>query len=171
VKRVLCVVLSAAAVALGACTAGEADPSKGTYTVQFPSTAAAVATDFVQILVFDVKSPEERAAICQNVITARLTTPGSLEPSVPPAPAANICEMRAGKKPVEIPYGEHAILAIAQKKDRQDQLKDFLIGCAIMTVGDGDAPVPIPLRLVSVSAPVPATTCGSVGEFCDTGCP
>ena len=156
--------------AIAACTAGEADPSKGTYTVQFPSTAAAVATDFVQLLVFDVTTPEDRASICLDLITSRLTTPGSLEPSVPPAPAANICEMRAGVKAVTIPYGEHAILAIAQKKDRQDQLRDFLIGCAIMTVGDGDAPVPIPLRLVSVSAPVPPTTCGSVGEFCDTGC-
>ncbi len=169
-RRALALLVSAAAVSLVACTAGEAEPSKGTYTVQFPSTAAAVATDFVQILVFDVKTPEDRASICQDVITARLTTPGSLEPSVPPAPAANICEMRAGKKAVEIPYGEHAILAIAQKKDRQDQLKDFLIGCAIMTVGDGDAPLPIPVRLVSVSAPVPATTCGSVGEYCDGLC-
>lgn len=156
--------------ALCACTAGEADPSGGTYTVQFPSTAAAVATDFVQILVFEVKTPQDRASLCQDVITARLTTPGSLEPSVPPAPAANICEMRAGAKSVTIPYGEHAILAIAQRKDRQDQLRDFLIGCAIMTVGAGDAPLPIPLRLVSVSAPVPATTCGSVGEFCEGQC-
>lgn len=170
-KRALVLLLSGAVVSLAACTAGEAEPSTGTYTVQFPSTAAAVATDFVQVMVFEVKKPEDRASICQDVITARLTTPGSLEPSIPPAPAANICEMRAGKKPVTIPYGEHAVLAIAQKKDRQDQLKDFLIGCAIMSVGDGDAPVPIPLRLVSVSAPVPATTCGSVGEFCDTGCP
>ena len=156
--------------ALAACTAGEAEPTKGTYTVQFPSTAAAVATDFVQVLVFDVKTPDERASICQDLITQRLTSPGSLTPVVPPAPAANICEMRAGRKVVTVPYGEHALLAVAQKKDRQDQLRDFLIGCAIMTVGDGDAPVPIPVRLVSVSAPVPATTCGSVGEYCDEKC-
>lgn len=158
------------ALVLLSCTAGEADPSKGTYTVQFPSTAAAVATDYVHILVFDVETPEERGSICQDLITARLTKPGSLEPSVPPAPPANICEMRAGRKVVTIPYGEHALLAIAQKKDRQDQLRDFLIGCAIMTIGDGDAPLPIPLRLVTVSAPVPPTTCGSVGEYCDGDC-
>ncbi|MBX3206632.1 MAG: hypothetical protein KF764_16280 [Labilithrix sp.] len=153
-----------------ACSAGEADPSTGTYTVQFPSTAAAVATDFVQVLVFDVKSPAERASLCQELITTRLTTPASLAPTLPPAPAANICEMRAGRKPVTVPYGEHALLAVAQKKDRQDQLRDFMIGCAIMTLGDGDAPLTIPVRLVSVNAPVPATTCGSVGEYCDGLC-
>ncbi len=168
-KRALALSLSATAVSFVACTSGEADPSKGTYTVQFPSTAAAVATDYVQILVFDVK-PEDRASICQDLITARLTKPGTLEPTVPPAPAANICEMHAGAKAVTVPYGQHALLAVAQKKDKQDQLKDFLIGCAIMTVGDGDAPVPIPVRLVSVNAPVPATTCGSVGEYCAGAC-
>ncbi|MDF2692242.1 MAG: hypothetical protein K0S65_625 [Labilithrix sp.] len=152
------------------CTSGEADPSKGSYTVQFPSTAAAVATDFVQVLVFDMKADDDRSSFCQELITARLTTPGSLTPSLPPAPAANICEMRAGRKPVTVPYGEHALLAIAQKKDRQDQLKDFLIGCAVMTLGEGDAPLPIPVRLVSVNAPVPSTTCGSVGEYCDGQC-
>ena len=156
--------------ASAACTAGEAEPSKGTYTVQFPSTAAAVATDFVQVLVFEVRTPEDRANICQELITTRLTTPASLMPSVPPATAANICEMRAGVKAVTVPYGEHALLAIAQRKDRQDQVKDFMIGCAIMTIGDGDAPLSIPVRLVSVNVPVPPTTCGSVGEYCAGSC-
>jgi hypothetical protein len=161
-----CTVLSV----LAACSSGEAEASKGNYVVQFPSTAAAVATDFVQILVFDVKSPADRAGLCQDLITERLTSPDTLEPSVPPAPAANICEMRAGRKPVTIPYGEHALLAIAQRKDRTDQVKDFLIGCAIMTVGEGDAPLPILVRLVSINAPVPTTTCGSVGEYCEGKC-
>jgi hypothetical protein len=166
----LALAASALLFVIPSCTSGEADPSKGTYTVQFPSTAAAVATDFVQVLVFDVKKPEDRDGLCQELITARLTTPASLAPSIPPAPAANICEMRAGLKGVTVPYGEHALLAIGQKKDRQDQLKDFLIGCTIMTLGDGDAPLPIPVRLVSVNAPVPATTCASVSEYCDGKC-
>jgi hypothetical protein len=153
-----------------ACTSGEADPSRGIYTVQFPSTAAAVATDFVQILVFDV-DPENRAQVCQDLITARVSDPAALVPSVnPPSPAANICEMRAGRKPVTVPYGEHALLAIAQRKDAQDQVKDFMIGCTIMTIGDGDAPLPIPVRLISVNQPVPPTSCGSVGEYCDGKC-
>src|SRR5690606_17142735 len=125
--------LAAVAALAAACSAGEPEPSKGTYTVQFPSTAAAVATDFVQILVFDVKRPEDRPTLCADLIAARLTDPTTLVSSVnPPAPAANICEMRAGRKPVTIPYGEHALLAVAQRRDprNQEQLHDFMIGCA-----------------------------------------
>ena len=155
---------------LASCSAGQADPSKGIYSVQFPSTAAAVATDFVQVLVFEVKGPEDRPKLCEDLIAARVTDPSSLTPSVPPAPAANICEMRAGRKPISVPYGEHALLVIAQRKDKQDQVKDFMIGCAIMTVGQGDAPLPIAVRLVSVNQPVPPTNCGSVGEYCDFKC-
>ncbi len=164
-------VLTASAVlgAVVACSSAE-EESRGTYTVQFPSTAAAVATDFVQLLVFDVKSPDQRAGLCEELISARLTTPASLSPSVPASPAANICEMLAGRKPVKIPYGEHALLAIAQRKNAQGQVEDFLIGCAIMTIGNGDAPLSIPVRLVSVNVPVPATTCGSVGEYCAGKC-
>ena len=79
-----------------ACRASEAEPSKGVYTVQFPSTAAAVATDFVQILVFDLSRPEDRGGFCEDLITLRMTDPASLQPLVAPA-AANICEMRAGR--------------------------------------------------------------------------
>jgi hypothetical protein len=154
-----------------ACSANEAEPTKGTYTILFPSTAAAVATDFVQVLVFDIPDPSKRDEVCQTLIRQRITDPAQLRPSVdPPAPAANICEMHAGRKPVVVPYGEHALLAVAQRKDEKDQVKDFLIGCALMTVGDGDAPLPIPLRLISLNQPVPLTTCGSVGEYCADKC-
>jgi hypothetical protein len=154
---------------LVACSSAEPAPSRGTYTVQFPSTAAAVATDFVQVLVFDVPDPNARAGLCEELITARLTAPGSLEPSVSPPPT-NICAMRAAQRPITIPYGERALLAIAQRRDANEQPQDFMIGCAIMRIGDGDAPLPIPVRLVSVNVPVPPTACASVGEFCERSC-
>ena len=59
-----------ASIALPACTAGEGDPSTGKVTLAFPSTQAAVGTDFVQLLVFDI-TPAERASICLDKITAR----------------------------------------------------------------------------------------------------
>ena len=48
--------------------------------------------------------------------------------------------------------------------------EQLLIGCAIMTIGEGDTPLAIPVRLVSINQPVPATNCGSVGEYCDDTC-
>ncbi|MFO0740859.1 MAG: hypothetical protein U0270_33490 [Labilithrix sp.] len=157
------------AAVVAACSSST-EPSKGTYTIAFPSTAAAVATDFVQILVFDVNG--DRATLCQDLVTTRLNTPEDLVPSVnPPAEPTNICELRAGVKPIDVPYGEHALLAIGQRKQGDSGgTKDFLIGCAIMTVGEGDAPVSIPVRLVNVNQPVPPTKCGSVQEFCEKTC-
>lgn len=156
-------------VTLLACT-GSSAPSKGTYTIAFPSTAAAVATDFVQVLVFDVNG--DRATLCQDLVTTRLTSPDDLVPAVnPPAEPTNICELHANVKPIEVPYGEHALLAIGQRRQGDTGgTKDFLIGCAIMKIGDGDAPVAIPVRLVNVNQPVPSTKCASVGDFCDGKC-
>jgi hypothetical protein len=156
-----------AVAALGAlllaCTAGEAPPSTGSYTVQFPSTAAAVATDRVQIVVYDV-DPAKRGTLCQNLIAARKRR----EPTKAAVTngAVNTCELFYGKKPITVPYGEKALLAIGVRKDQ-----DFLIGCAIGTFGDGDAPVVIPLTLVDVANGVPDTQCVTVDDFCQKRCP
>ena len=71
-----------------------------------------------------------------------------------------------GRKPITIPYGEKAVLAVAQRK-----AVDFLSGCVIQTFGAGDALLDIDLSLVDVSNAVPDTTCASVGEFCTGKCP
>lgn len=153
------------ALAVAACTAAADGPSTGTYSIKFPSTAAAVATDTVQLLVFEVpRASGERADLCRTLIQARKRK----EPqrSVLQNQPVNICEMLAGKKPLTIPYGEKAVLAVAQRK-----ANDFLIGCAIQTFGEGDAPLPIDLALVDVGVAVPDTTCASVGDFCQQKCP
>lgn len=149
-----------------ACSAGEADPSTGTYTVQFPSTAAAVATDFVVVLVFDIPDENARTRRCQDLVAERRKG-NALRPDYPAQnPPPNICEMLNGKKPLTVPYGEKALLAIAQRKNSDDRVVDFMIGCVVATIGEGNAPVPIELSLIDVAQPVPATTCGSVGEWC-----
>jgi hypothetical protein len=159
--------LTAATVtfAVAACAAAADGPSPGTYSIKFPSTAAAVATDTVQLLVYDVpRASDERADFCQRLIQARKRKeqPKTVVQNLP----VNICEMLAGKKPLTIPYGEKAVLAVAQRK-----ANDFLIGCAIQTFGEGDAPLPIDLALVDVGVAVPDTTCASVGDFCQQKCP
>ncbi len=148
-----------------ACSAGEEAPSGGTYSVQFPSTAAAVATDTVQLLFFDLpKTQPERTAFCLNLTQARKRKDPQ-KPAFQNAPV-NICEMLQGRKPVTIPYGEKAVLAVAQRRGG-----DFMLGCSIQTFGRGDAPLPIALALVDVGNFVPDTTCSSVGDFCTLKCP
>lgn len=153
---------------LVACSAGEASPTAGTVTMQFPSTQAAVATDFVQLYVFDVATPQERSSICLDKITARKRKE-PLEASLTPPPW-NICELLAGRRPATIPYGEKAILAVAQRKDRNNELQDFMLGCSVQTLGDGDAPIPIHLALVDVRTSVPETNCATVGDYCGSRC-
>lgn len=147
-----------------ACTAPSNGPSTGTYSVSFPSTAAAVATDTVQLLVFDVPAGNDRQDFCLNLVQARKRKEQQ-KPVLQNAPV-NICEMLGGRKPITIPYGEKAVLAIAQRK-----AQDFLSGCVIQTFGAGDAPLDIDLALVDVSNAVPDTTCATVGEFCTGKCP
>ena len=155
----------ACAIVVTSCSASNDTPSPGTYTVQFPSTAAAVATDTVQLLVFETpKTPAERTGFCQTLIQARKRKDPQ-KPALTNAPV-NICEMLQGRKPITLAYGEKAILAVAQRR-----AVDFLIGCTIETLGDGPAPLPIELGLIDVGNPVPDTTCTTVGDFCAMKCP
>lgn len=160
VARLLPALLAASVVA---CTAGEEAPSPGTYTIEFPSTAAAVATDTVRLLVFEAPPEAERDGFCATLIRARKRR-DQLRPLSSNQPV-NICEMLFGRKPVTIGYGDKAVLAIAQRKG-----EDFMIGCNIQTVGDGDLPLPITMSLFDVGTPVPDTQCVSVGEFCAARC-
>ena len=168
-KRAILLPLLGAIVAVfgSACTAGEASPTAGVVSMQFPSTQAAVATDFVQLFVFDI-TPEQRETICLDKIGARKRQE-PLNASLTPPPW-NICELLAGRRPATIPYGEKAILAVAQRKDRNDQLQDFMIGCSVQTLGEGDAPLPVRLALLNVGTPVPETNCATVGDYCGSRC-
>ena len=158
----------AVAATVAACTAGDASPSPGVVTMQFPSTQAAVATDFVQLYVFDIKTPAERSSICLDKVTARKRKEPLNESFLPPP--WNICELLAGRRAATIPYGEKAVLAVAQRKDRNDQLQDFMLGCSVQTLGEGDALVPIRLALIDVRTPVPETNCATVGDYCGSRC-
>ncbi len=156
---IVCAVLAAA------CSAGEASPSQGTYTVQFPSTAAAIATDYVQLFVYDV-TPDTLPYACADLIAARERQDNSVKPIVT-GPQVNVCELLNGAKPITVPYGQKAVLGVGLRG-----ADDFLVGCVVQTFGDGNAPLAIPLQLVDVGTAVPDTTCQSVGQRCtpNSGC-
>ncbi len=157
-----------ALLGLVACTAGEASPSQGTYTLQFPSTAAAVATDYVQVFAYDFP-PDQRNFACADLIAARASGNTTTQP-IFTGPRVNICELLNGAKPITVPYGEHAVLAVALRTNGS-ATQDFLVGCTIQTFGDGNAPLPIFLQLVDLTnLKVPPTTCTSVGDRCSQAC-
>lgn len=162
-KELLCCLAVGALGALVACTSGEASPSEGTYTVQFPSTAAAVATDYVQVFVYDFP-PDQRAFACADLVAARKRKDNSAKPVVQ-GPQVNVCELLNGAKPITVPYGERAVMAVGLRG-----ADDFLVGCVIQTFGDGNALLAIPLELIDLGVAVPVTTCNSVGDRCTQVC-
>src|SRR4051812_35552454 len=103
-----------ACAACMACTSGEAEPSTGTYTVTFPSTEAAVATDSVQLFVFDVPNPAERAFRCQELL--QTGTRGEPWHPIVENPPVSTCSFLAGAEPATVPYGEHAVVALGVRK-------------------------------------------------------
>ncbi len=148
-----------------ACSAKEAAaPSVGTYTIAFPSTAAAIATDSVKVYVFDVGD----AAIgdtCPNLVLARRSNQALPTPLVEAAPVSP-CDLAAGRGQVTVPYGVRAVLAVGRKG-----AKDLLIGCAIQNIGEGSTQVPVQLALASTTVDVPSTACANLSDRCAGRCP
>ena len=156
------------AVGVGCGSSQPAAPTQGKYTIDFPTTDAAVATDYVQILVFDV-DVNNPGGQCDQLIKARQSAPQSLNPALAP-PATNICEMHAGLRPFTLPYGDHTVLAIGERRHTKDSgLDDLLIGCSILTIGPEDPPA-IELHLVTPNQPLPASNCATVSDYCGKTC-
>jgi len=153
----------ALSVAALACTAPAEGPATASYTLTFPSTQAAVATDSVQLLVFDGPPAGQRSTYCQSLIQGRKRR----DPQRPIAEGTlgNICELLQGRRSITIDYGEKAVLAIGQRG-----AQDFLIGCVVQTFGEGDPLLDVDLALVDVGQPVPETDCTSVSAACAKEC-
>ncbi len=155
------------ATGVSACGDKAGDPTTGTYTVEFPSVAAAVASDTLQILVFDVSS-DKRVTLCGELLQRRRNRE-ALPARLVEGPATRVCDARTGKGSITVGYGDRAFLAVTVRDGQ-----DFLLGCAIQNVGDGDAPAKIYLALasarVTVSGDKPPTACTSLSEFCDGRC-
>lgn len=154
--------LGAVAALTVACGASS-DPASVTYTLQFPSTAAAVYADSVQLLVFDAPAGPARASLCSSLVQKRRSQQ-ELGPRLAEVNLGNVCETRDQKRPVTVDFGEVALLAVGQHGGT-----DFYIGCSLQSVGDGALPVPIYMTPIH-DRETPATTCTSVSQFCSKGC-
>lgn len=160
------VVRRAAAALVGGLAAlagcGDSAPSNGSYSLVFPSVAAAVASESVQVFVFDAPA-NKRATLCSELISARRTR-RPLNP-LTQGPAVRVCDAQSGQGELTVGYGDRAFLAVALR-----QGEDFLIGCALENVGTGDAPTKVFLAPASTKVTVPATTCSTLSDACGGRC-
>ena len=154
------------ALSLGCGSGGDTAP--GTFTVDFPTNAAAIATNSVQVFAYATTVFDGGAAgaagACETIIEARrgnnlTATPAATSSVVTP------CSLLTGAGKVSVSFGSYAFLAVGQQNGT-----DFLLGCAEQTITSSNTVVVIPLSLAAPGITVPATTCTSLGQSCAKGC-
>jgi hypothetical protein len=170
----------AALAALAACFGGckedvtqvPAAPTPAHYQVSFPSTAAAVGADTVQVMVFDATKAD---ASCLTLVT-KVKSNADL-PKAPIRLAETelvpLCTLLAspadgGAAPgrlADISYGRRSFLASTKRGTAE-----YFIGCVEATVSSRDFTVEIPVLPVNETTLPPATACATVGDKCAGTC-
>ncbi len=139
----------------------DSGPQSGQFTIDFPSTPAAVMTDSLQAFVFD---SADATNLCHELVSARsaqnkwLATPLAKSDPFPP------CKLITSPGSVTLPpthFGERAIVVVGQSGGT-----DILIGCRRVTFGDEDVPTVITLTLIGQMGLKP-TSCTTLREHCD----
>ena len=130
-------------------------PTSTTYQLRFPSAAVAVASDTLEVMVFDASVP---GADCLSLAIARKS--GEDLPASPvllrDTGAVSTCtlEQSQGQSTFDVTYGARSFLAIAQRDGR-----DFFLGCTQATLAEGGSTIDIWLAESSIGTMVPATSC------------
>lgn len=167
-RAALALAISASSLSCGS----GGDTAPGTFTVDFPSTAAAIAAlklkAGVQVFVYPTSvtgaGDAAAAGACQSLVEQSRTNNLTATPIASSA-VLTACDLMAGKGSLPVAYGSYAFLAVAQTAPGQD----FLVGCAEQTISSTNTVVTIPLTLASSAQTVPSTTCTSLSQACPTG--
>ncbi len=149
-------------VPLGAVTlACSSSSSNGSFTVDFPSVAAAVATDSLQVAAFDGSDP----SACTTLVVeerSKQTIPSPIAVTPPASP----CALESGAVSLSgLKSGAYAFLAIGLR-----QGQNFVIGCQEATVGSSAPGVNIELTLFDNLVSVPSSQCQRLSQHCSGGC-
>jgi hypothetical protein len=143
---------------------GSGSPVGGTFTVDFPTVADAVATSTIQVFVY----PFAAATSCQALFEARETTKMTPAGSVAQTSTTSPCDLKSGSGSLSVPFGSYSFLAVAQGGGCTTG--DLLIGCAAQTISDTNSVVSIPLTLETNACAVPTTSCTTLSSFCSKSC-
>ncbi|MEO7113891.1 MAG: hypothetical protein ABI183_25850 [Polyangiaceae bacterium] len=150
-------------VSLAACSPGTESQKAGAVSVTFPSTKAAIATDTIELRVFDANAPGND---CLTLIqTEEKTQP--LPKPIYDSGKVDTCAFFANQvKPFDMGYGARSFIVVGQRSNA-----DFVLGCTTAGIGDVANSVNVELSLnLSTFAPttqVPdSATCSSLGDRC-----
>lgn len=132
------------------------EPKEVALAVKFPSIEAAATVDNVEVLVL---AP---GAGCAEVMRQRRL--GENPATILTSGRINVCDFVSGSARVEIPIGEHLLIAIARRGEAE-----VFSGCVEQFVGDGDVILPIPLSR-SDNGTVRLDASCSLAAFCSGQC-
>jgi hypothetical protein len=136
---------------------------EGGFSVDFPSVAAAVAAETLQVQAFEVTG--ER--LCQKLLELRKS--GQDMPLVAAqTPPLRPCQFASAKDEatrIELPLDKRfAFLAVAQRGK-----EDLMLGCGTQDVTRTKNVVPVSLALAEQKS-IPTTTCTTLSQHCASGC-
>jgi len=138
-------------------------PSSTQYELRFPSTAVAVATETVQVMVFDASVT---GADCLSLATARVS--GAQLPQSPvlllDTGSVPICSLAGGQSTFELSFGARSFLGVAQKGGQ-----DFFYGCTQTDLQPDAGTIDIWLAEARIGTTVPETACTSLSQKCGPG--
>ena len=144
-------------------------PTSARYQINFPSTRVAVATEAIQVSVFDATNGAQAGTDCLTLITKQKT-----KADLPKAPlfiaqteVIPVCDVLSGTKGAlpTISYGKRTFMAVAKRGNA-----DFFLGCSEADIGSADALVDISVAQVDETTQVPTTTCPTLGDKCKNTC-
>jgi hypothetical protein len=139
-------------------------PASIEYEIVFPSTAAAVTTDSVDILVFDATAS---GADCLSLITTRQA--GAPLPEAPTllmdSGPISTCQLASGSGTLDVSFGPRSLLAVAQANGQ-----DLFTGCAQIDLEADSTTVIVPIAQAGTATPLPPTACTSLSQKCHDGC-
>ncbi len=158
--------LTVSALLVVAC-GGTDSPQQGSINVAFPSTAAAVAIDTLQLQVFDAPDPNT----CLELVQKRKTAQPLPKPLFDGQPTPT-CSFIANKvPPLSVGYGVRAFMVVGVGCATAGRAaQECLIGCTLQGVGDAVINVDVPVSLFSNTVDIPATKCTQLSAKCSGGC-
>jgi len=135
---------------------------EATFSVIFPSIAAAVGTETLETSVFVVS----RDDACEDIIERRRTNQALPTPLLSTGPIRT-CDVFNGRAAaLEVGLGNRAFLVVGRLRG-----EELVMGCEVAYVDDRAAAPVVRLTLFDRTREVPdAGTCGSLGDRCAGSC-
>lgn len=138
-----------------------ANSYEATFTVAFPSTNVAVATETLDTSVFVVS----RDDACEDIFERRRTNQTLPTPLVSTGPLRT-CDVLGGRgEPLQVGLGNRAFLVVGKARG-----EEIVMGCEVAYVDDRSTAPMVRLTLFDRNTEIPATTCGSLADRCSGTC-